>query len=183
MFYVAIVLRQLQATSSQAEHILWLADLTDFVGIKNNAELTILQLYPYWQPYAILKVVFRYVLYVYCLYLMLFQRSLLVALLVWDRDMHKSMHVIFPIIQVNLCGRRASKKFLVPVSKLKVDGMVVCCALGWSWSCYMHAGLTLPYSTQLFFDDGAKVTLHIPYRWFHVLYIDCNLALTYHQKC
>jgi hypothetical protein len=52
------------------------------------------------------------------------------AVLAWERDMYKSMP--FPIVQVTLIDKSsmASKKFFVPVSKFKVDGMVVCCVLG-----------------------------------------------------
>ena len=86
----------------------------------------------------------RYVLYcIVCIWCYFYALPSL-ALLVWERDIYKS--VPCPIIQVTLMDKSsmASKKFIVPVSKLKVDGMVVCCVSGWSWSCYMQVGLTLP---------------------------------------
>ena len=70
--------------------------------------------------------------------------TLLVGLQCWlGRETYTSQ---FPIVQVTLIDKSsmASKKSFVPVSKFKVDGMVVCCVLGWNWSCYMHVGLTLP---------------------------------------
>ena len=56
--------------------------------------------------------------------------TLLVGLQCWlGRETYTSQ---FPIVQVTLIDKSsmASKKFFVPVSKFKVDGMVVCCVLG-----------------------------------------------------
>ena len=66
------------------------------------------------------------------------------AVLAWERDMYKSMP--FPIVQVTLIDQSsmASKKFFRSCLKTQSDDMVVCCALGWSSSFYMHVGLTLP---------------------------------------
>ena len=144
-----IVLRQLQAISIQAEHLIWSAHWLILLESKSiqhcithhSARVSLMTVTCNSESMMTSDVQI-------CSFFVLFVvhaiSTLLVGLQCWlGRETYTSQ---FPIVQVTLIDKSsmASKKFFVPVSKFKVDGMVVCCVLGWNWSCYMHVGLTLP---------------------------------------
>ena len=144
-----IVLGQLQAISIQTKHLIWSAPWLILLESKSiqhcithhSARVSLMTVTCNSESMMTSDVQI-------CSFFVLFVvhaiSTLLVGLQCWlGRETYTSQ---FPIVQVTLIDKSsmASKKFFRSCLKTQSDDMVVCCALGWSSSFYMHVGLTLP---------------------------------------